>query len=112
MADVTGALHHAFGGKTYTLRLTLGGIAKLQDKYGNDVGGLLTGGIEGIPPMGLLVSVVAEALVKGEKMPQAEAYELADDIVTADQSIVGQIIVAAFPDAEGNGKAPGTKRKR
>lgn len=105
MADVTGALHHDFGGRGYTLRLTLGGIAKLQGRYGNDLGGLLTG-IEGTPPFGIMIDMVAAALEKGERMPAAEAADLADDMLTADKGLVERLMKAAFPETAGNGAAP------
>lgn len=109
MADVTGALHHDFGGKAYTLRLTLGGIAKLQGKYGNDLGGLLTGGIEGVPPFGIMIDIIAAALEKGERISADEAVDLADDMLTADQSIMEKVMKSAFPDQVGNAKAPKAK---
>lgn len=109
MADVTGALHHDFGGKTYTLRLTLGGFAKLQGKYGNDLGGLLTGGIEGVPPFGIMIDIIAAALEKGERISADEAVDLADDMLTADQSIMDKVMKSAFPDQVGNAKAPKAK---
>src|SRR5690606_10942214 len=103
MADVTGALHHEFNGRGYTLRLTLGGIAKLQAKHGNDVGGLFAeGGIEGVPPFGIMIDVVAAALEKGERLPGDEAADLADDMLTADPRLVERLIAAAFPSASGN----------
>lgn len=106
MSDVTGALHHEFGGRSYTLRLTLGGIGKLQGKHGNDLGGLLTGGIQGIPPFSLMIDVVAVALEKGERMSSDEAQDVADDIITADQSVFEKLMKAAFPDPSGKRKAP------
>lgn len=118
MADVTGALHHKFGESTYCLRLTLGGIAKLQGKHGNDLGGLLSGkfdAVEGqpapIPPFDIMIDMIATALIKGEKMSEAEALDLADDMLTADQALAGRLMEAAFPGQvkEGNGQAP--KRK-
>lgn len=112
MADVTGALHHEFAGKTYVLRLTLGGIAALQGRYGNDLGGLLTVGIQGVPPFGLMIDIVTEALRKGERMPESEARDLADDILTADQSVAMMVLTAAFPDQPGNEPAPKSKGRR
>lgn len=108
MADVTGALHHDFGGRSYTLRLTLGGIAKLQGKHGNDLGGLLTG-IEGIPPFGVMIDLLAAALEKGEGIPSDKAADLADDMLTADQGIVQRLMTAAFPASAGNAEAPKAK---
>ena len=113
MADVTGALHHSFGDKTHTLRLTLGGIANLQGRYGNDLGGLLSGKIEGTPPFRLLIDVVAEALKKGEGLSEDDAAALADDMLTADKQLVQRVLDMAFPtqDASGNAKAPGAKHR-
>lgn len=109
MADVTGALHHEFGGRTYALRLTLGGIAKLQGKYGNDLGGLLTGKVEGTPPFGIMIDMVAAALEKGERLPADEAADLADDMLTADKRLVEGLMKAAFPEQAGNETAPKAK---
>ena len=109
MADVTGALAHEFGGRSYTLRLTLGGIAKLQGKHGNDLGGMLTGKVEGTPPFGIMIDMVAAALEKGERMPSDEAADLADDMLTADKTLVEALMKAAFPEQAGNAKAPKSK---
>lgn len=109
MADVTGALAHEFGGRSYSLRLTLGGIAKLQGKHGNDLGGMLTGKVEGIPPFGIMIDMVAAALEKGERMPPDEAADLADDMLTADKALVEALMKAAFPEQAGNAKAPKAK---
>ena len=110
MADVTGALHHDFHGRAYTLRLTLGGLANLQGRYGNDLGGLLSGGITGVPPFGLLLDIVTEALIKGEKMDRDDAADLADEIQTADRGVAIRLIEAAFPpqtnSSAGNRAAP------
>ena len=106
MADVTGALHHDFGGRGYTLRLTLGGIAKLQGKYGNDLQGLLTGEAAGTPPFGVMIDMVAAALEKGEGLSPGEAADLADDMLTADKRLVERLMKAAFPETVGNAAAP------
>jgi len=109
MADVTGALTHDFGGHSYSLRLTLGGIAKLQGKYGNDLGGLLTGKAEGTPPFAIMIDMVAAALEKGERLPADQAADLADDMLTADKGLVEALMKAAFPEQLGNAKAPKAK---
>lgn len=106
MADVTGALHHDFGGRGYSLRLTLGGIAKLQGKHGNDLGGLLTGTAEGTPSFAIMIDMVAAALEKGERLPADEAADLADDMLTADKRLVERLMKAAFPETAGNDEAP------
>ena len=121
MADATGALHHEFGGHSYTLRLTLGGIAKLQGRHGDDLGGLLSGKYDAsegqapkIPPFGIMIDIVAESIVKGEKLPQEDALDLADDMLSADLGLFQQVMASAFPDlrkgtGEGNRKAPKAK---
>lgn len=111
MSDVTGALHHPFGGRNYALRLTFAGIATLQGRHGNDLGGLLTGTVEGIPPFAIMLDMVSVALQKGEGMPADAADNLADDMLTADKSLVDQIVRAAFPETAGNEAAP-KKAKR
>lgn len=116
MADVTGTLRHDYEGKTYSLRLTCLGLAKLQDIYGSDLGGLLSGRFDGegateIPPFRLMVDVVATALEKGEKMGADEALDLADEMVTADKPLMGRVLATAFPEAQpGNAPAPKAKR--
>ncbi|MEO1950040.1 hypothetical protein [Thioclava sp.] len=129
MADVTGTLHHDHDGKTYALRLTMGGLAKLQGRHGLDLGGLLSGkfdlpegaepenGSEAarpIPPFAIMLDVVAVSLEKGERMDPAEAAELADDMLTGDRGLCGAVMQAAFPGAAkaGNARAPGTGRRK
>lgn len=109
MADVTGALHHSHEGNGYTLRLTLGGIGKLQSRHGNDLGGILTGQMTGIPPFAIMIDMVAVSLEKGEGIGSAEALDLADDMVTADRGLFERLMKAAFPDAVGNGEAKAGK---
>lgn len=111
MTDVTGTLHHAFGGKSYNLRLTWGVLAQLQGEHGDDFLGQLEV-VEGkLPPFALMIDIVAKALAKGEKIPEAEAVDLADDMLTADHDLIGKLMAAAFPDAVGNDAAR-VKRKR
>lgn len=110
MADVTGALHHQFGGKTYTLRLTPRGIAKLQAEHGVNLGGILSGVAQAIPPFAVLLGVVTEALKKGEGLPDGKAEDLADDMMADDISLASRVLAASFPSAEGNVK--GAKRAK
>ena len=128
MADVTGTLHHDHDGRTYALRLTMGGLAKLQGRHGLDLGGLLSGkfdlpedgeALEGeaarpIPPFAVMLDVVAVSLEKGERMDPVEAAELADDMLTGDRGLCGAVMQAAFPGAAkaGNPRAPGTGRRK
>ena len=111
MADVTGALTHEHGGRSYRLRLTLGGIAELQGKHGNDLCGLLSGGLKKgvVPPFSVMIDLLAVSLRKGEGMARDEAYDLADDMLTSDQSVFARVMLAAFPELEGNAKAPKAK---
>lgn len=123
MADVTGTLHHSFRGDDYALRLTLGGIGKLQGKHGNDLAGLLSGKFdvpesapEGfkapVPPFSVMIDIVAVALEKGQKLSPDVAADLADEMLTEDQSIVPKIMKAAFPDPKPGNAATPTKAKR
>jgi len=102
MADITGTLRATLGGAEYTLRLTMRGIAMLQSEFGPDLGGLLSGKFQdgAIPDFNIVLRVVEVALAKG--MPDLTAdrlREIADDLVTSDQTIVARIMQAAFPDA-------------
>jgi hypothetical protein len=110
MTDPTGAVEVEFGGKSYSLRLTMRGIARLQAKHGRNLAGLLDGTAGDVPDMGAVLDLVSEALQKGEGIAAAEADELADELATANPMIIGLIVTAAFPDPEGNGKTKGAKR--
>ena len=118
MADVTGALHHEFQGKSYTMRITMRGLAHLQGLHGNDLGGLLSAGGSDIPALRPSLDLVSVALQRGEGIDQPEADDLADEMFTADRTLAGRVLAAAFPDAVaeeapagGNAKAPAAKRK-
>lgn len=107
MADITGTIREDFGGKVYELRLTMRGLARLQDKYGNNVAGLLDGTQGNIPNFGALIDLVAVSLVG---VDTGDADEVADNILTSDTEIVGRIIAAAFPVADAGKKKPGPKK--
>lgn len=111
MADVTGTLHQDFGGKSYKLRLTWGVLADLQGKHGDDFLSRLEVVDGKLPPFGLMIDIVAKSLVKGERMGEGDAEDLADDMLTVDPELVSRLLQAAFPDAGGNGGAA-AKRKR
>lgn len=110
MADVTGALHVEHEGKTHTLRLTFRGIGELQGKYGNTISGLLDGSSGDVPDFRALVDMVSVSLQRGEGLPRDQADDLADEMITADASIVERLITVAFPDATedpaGNAERP------
>lgn len=110
MADVTGVCREEFGGEVYRLRLTMLGLAALQDAHGPSIAGLLDGSAGKTPSFRALVDVVSQALQKGENMPKDQAVELADAMVTADTDVVVRVLAAAFPEASagasGNGKGP------
>ncbi|MCL4065343.1 hypothetical protein M3484_01970 [Pseudomonas sp. GX19020] len=120
MADVTGALHHDFRGKSYTLRMTMRGLAQMQEKHGNDLGGLLSEGGDksAVPPLAPALDLISIALQRGEGLDAEEADNLADEMMTADRNLGGRVLAAAFPDvkaaqeaAPGNARTPATKRK-
>ena len=113
MSDITGTVHHSFGGCEYCLRLTLGGIAKLQMKHGNDLGGMLTGraaDASEIPKFGLMIDIVTVALEKGGIAPELDAAALADDMLTADKGLATRLLQAAFPEADKQASSPGKKK--
>jgi hypothetical protein len=104
MSDPTGTLEVEHGGETYSLRLTMRGIARLQAKHGRNLAGMLDGTAGSFPDMSAVLDIVSEALQKGHGMKADKADDLADEIATADPTIVGAIVNAAFPDPEGNAK--------
>ena len=120
MADVTGALHHEFNGKSYTLRITMRGLAHLQGLHGNDLGGLLSDGGSAIPALAPSLDLISVALQRGEGLDQQGADDMADEMFTADRTLAGKVLAAAFPDAvasageapaAGNGKPRAAKPK-
>lgn len=106
MSDVTGILHEVYGGKSYDLRLTMGGIGSLQAQYGNNIAGLLDGTAGDIPNFNALIALVSLSLQKGSGMDAEAADGLADDMLTKDVGLATRIITAAFPSASGNAKKP------
>lgn len=98
MAELTGTIHEEIGGVSYTLRLTMRGIAALQAKYGKTISGLLDGTTGDIPDFATLLELVSIALQTGESLEAAVADEVADNLLTRDAEIVGRIVAAAFPD--------------
>lgn len=107
MADITGVLHQSYGIKTYALRLTPSGIARLQADHGNDLGGVLSGEAGKFPPFGVLLGIVTEALKKGEGLGEDEALALADELMAEDIELASRVLAASFPSAGGNGKRTG-----
>lgn len=119
MADVTGTVRVTHEGAEYTLRLTMGGLATLQAEFGRDLGGLLNqkkveaieeGGEDEIPDFKTLLRIVEVALAKGmPALEPARVTDIADNLLTADQGILGRLLESAFPDAaasSGNVKRP------
>lgn len=110
MSDVTGTVHHQFNGREHQLRLTLGGIAKLQGVHGTDLGGFLSArsaDSSELPAFAILLDIVKVALEKGGADPSISA-DLADDMLTADIHLAKRVLQAAFPSA---GVAPGGKAR-
>ena len=105
MADVTGAVTVQHAGKTYALRLTFGAMAELQDEFGQDIAGLLTGTTT--PNFKAMGRMVELALKKGTPAAADQAGMIADEIATV--SLVQSLISAAFPEggqSSGNAKRP------
>ena len=110
MIDPTGAVEVEFAGETYSLRLTMRGIARLQAKHGRGLAGMLDGTAGDVPDMAAVLDLVSEALQKGQSIKAAEADELADELATADPGIVGKILAGAFNGSEGNAKTKGAAK--
>jgi len=107
MAQVMGELDATVGDVTYRLRLTMRGIAQLQDEYGLDLEPIL-GIKEGhMPNFGACLRVVEIAL---QRYHADAGVDAADDILSADMSVFGRLISVAFPDAQKDGDAQ-KKRK-
>lgn len=104
MADPTGTIYAAHDGKTYALRLTMAGLAQAQERHPDAMAAML-GGEGTAPSLSLCLLLVSLALQKAERMPMGEADDLADELFTADQSVVQRLLAAAFPDTEA-GNAP------
>lgn len=107
MADVTGTIREEFGGKVYDLRLTMRGLARLQERHGDNIGGLLDGTVGEVPSFNLFLDIVSEALQTGSKTPAAEADDLADELLTANVKLIDRVFLALFPNASIEGAAPG-----
>jgi hypothetical protein len=105
MASIVGEVAVKADGKTWTQRLSLRGLATLQDEYGTDLQQII--GIEAgaIPHFGAILRVIELALKKHH--PEATPDD-AEAILTADLSVFGRVIEAAFPAAEVN-DAPGKR---
>lgn len=97
MAKMLGEVNVSVGGESYCLRLTMRGIAALQDEYGQNLEPIL-GIKEGeLPHFGVCLRVVELALHRHH--PDA-GPEVADDILTQDMGIFGELMQAAFPQAD------------
>jgi hypothetical protein len=103
MADITGSLTVEHGGRSYSLRLTMRGLASLQAEFGNSLGGMLDGEANAIPNFALLLRIVEVALGNVDDKEQ-----VADALLSDDVTIVERIMAASFPalvdGASGNGK--------
>lgn len=107
MAKMLGEVDVSVGSKNYCLRLTMRGIATLQDEYGQNLSPIL--GIKDgeLPHFGVCLRVVELALQRYH--PDA-GPDIADDILTQDMAIFGQILEAAFPQSDGQA-LEGKKKK-
>ena len=112
-ADVTGTITETINGQAYELRLTMAGLAKLQAKHGKTIGGLLDGTAGNVPDFGPMLDMVSVALQKASGLGAVEADGLADDLLTADLTVIERLITAAFPNAQVSIEGPqsGNARK-
>jgi hypothetical protein len=97
MAKMLGEVNVSVGGKEYCLRLTMRGIATLQDEFGQNLDPILSLKEGELPHFGICLRVVELALQRHH--PEAGA-DVADDILTQDMTIFGKLLEAAFPQAE------------
>lgn len=101
MAEATGTHYHEHAGTRYAFRLTMRGMAELQQEFGRDIAGILTNTVGGIPDFAALLRIVEVALAKGTPSLSAEQVKaVAEDVATPD--LLGAIVKAAFPDQEGD----------
>jgi hypothetical protein len=109
MAVAFGEVDVEHGGKTYTLRLTMRGVAALQDEFGQNLDPILSLKSGQLPHFGVCLRVVELALQKHH--PDA-TKDLADDILSDDMGVFARVIAAAFPqpDAAASGGAEPGKR--
>lgn len=97
MAKMLGEIDVNVGGESYCLRLTMRGIATLQDEYGKNLEPILALKKNELPHFGICLRVVELALHRHH--PDA-GPDVADDILTQDMTIFGTLLEAAFPQAE------------
>lgn len=102
MAKMLGEVNVSAGGKTYCLRLTMRGIATLQDEYGQNLAPILNLQPGELPHFGVCLRVIELALQRHH--PEA-GPEVADDILTQDMGVFGELLEAAFPQAEAQSEA-------
>ena len=97
MAKMLGDVNVSVGGQEYCLRLTMRGIATLQDEFGQNLEPILALQPGELPHFGVCLRVVELALKRYH--PDA-GPDVADDILTQDMTIFGTILEAAFPQSE------------
>lgn len=107
MAAFTGELIVTHEGRELILRLTPLGLARLQDKHGLTVAGLLDPDRDKHAPVPLrvMLDAVSVSLQKGMRMEPDEADELADEILAGDMETFGRLMATAFPDAPEKGRS-------
>lgn len=104
MAALTGELIERFDGRDIRLRLTMRSLATLQDEHG---GAAIEGIIGGAAPsLSACIRLVELAL---QKHHADEAYDLADELFTADPEIVVRLVNAAFPGGASESRSEGKR---
>lgn len=97
MAVAFGEIDVDHNGKVYSLRLTMRGLASLQDEFGHNLDPILSLKPGQLPHFGVCLRVVELALQKHH--PDA-TKDLADDILSDDMGVFARVIAAAFPQPE------------
>ena len=103
-ANPSGKLTVAHGGRDYALRLTWAGMADLQDRHPEAIGAMLSGR-DVVPSLRFALDAVSAAIQKGEGLGRPEADEIADEMLTADPTVMTRLLAAAFPPGPEPGKA-------
>jgi hypothetical protein len=97
MAHPTGEVDVQHNGKTYTLHLTMRGVAQLQKEFGQNLGPILEVKPGEMPDFDVLLRVIEIAL---HKRHRDEEGDLADEILSADMGVFARVIAAAFPQPD------------
>lgn len=116
MAAMTGQSTVEVDGKTYRLHLGFIGLARLQERHGQDVFERLSppddAGENWAPPLAIIKDIVAESFRRFHADDiDADEY-LIDEVLAQAPTLFADLLSAAFPETkapdggQGNGKRP------